>query len=77
MEGATVLSHAAAVAHIAKVKRKVKANKKDGGELTVVLDYIEMNDPESFDVVDCIGIRRTAMDDLLFSVGHSSLAAQG
>ena len=43
---------AAAVAHIAKVKREVEAKRKDGGELTMVLDYIEMNDPESFDVVD-------------------------
>ena len=43
---------AAAVAHIAKVKHEVEANKKGGGELTVVLDYIEMNDPESLNVVD-------------------------
>ena len=43
---------AAAVAHVSKVKHEVKANKKDDGELTIVLDYIEMNDPESFNVVD-------------------------
>lgn len=43
---------AAAVAHIAKFKHEVEANKKGSGELTMVLDYIEMNDPESFEVVD-------------------------
>ena len=43
---------AAAVAHIAKVKHEVEANKKGGGELTMVLDYLDMSDPESFEVVD-------------------------
>lgn len=43
---------AAAVAHIAKVKREIEANKKDGEELSMVLDYIEMNDPENFEVVN-------------------------
>jgi pantoate--beta-alanine ligase len=43
---------AAAVAHITKVKHEVAAKKKDDGELTIVLDYIEMNDSESFEVVD-------------------------
>ena len=52
MEGAKLVAVAAALAHIAKVKHKVEANEKDGGELTVVLDHVEMNDPESFDVVD-------------------------
>ena len=56
---------------------KVKANKKDGGELTVVLDYIEMNVLRV--LMSSIGIRRPiAMDEyLLFSVEHSALAAQG
>ena len=38
--------------HVAKVKYEVEANKKGGGELTMVLDYVGVNDPESFDVVD-------------------------
>jgi pantoate--beta-alanine ligase len=42
----------AAVAHIAKIKHEVELDKKNGGKLTMVLDYIEMNDPESFETVD-------------------------
>jgi len=43
---------AAAIEHIIKVKRLVEADKEHGAELPIVLDYIEMNDPERFDVVD-------------------------
>jgi pantoate--beta-alanine ligase len=42
----------AAAEHIINVKRIVEADKEHAVELPIVLDYIEMNDPESFDVVD-------------------------
>jgi len=42
----------AAVGHIVKLKHRVEADKAHGAELPIVLDYIEMNDPESLDVVD-------------------------
>ena len=43
---------AAAVEHIVKIKRTVEADQKHNAELPIILDYIEMNDPESFGVVD-------------------------
>ena len=43
---------AAAVEHIVKVKHMVEADTEHGVELPIVLDYVEMNDPESFDVVN-------------------------